>query len=269
MSSTKQNYSEITDVSHVGSIVLLFGGTGNRLFQMARAWDLKNMGHCPKVLDIEECPELFWFVNTVLRWVRHPAWLNTKDVCKLMGLERAEPSCRNRLKIYCTLIKFLFCNKKDQLNIPLKKDNRPVQIGYFQAHNCISKKSVNAVATAISNKLKIKQSIRTDAVVHIRGGDFALEDRLSQDQVFQFMKSQHKTICVTNDVEYVRQNYPDLEISSSSDASDDFIILAQAAFILPSNSTFCFWACAIATLNQHATILSKPSADYWNLLIDY
>lgn len=266
MSSASKSSPKISGINNITPIVLLFGGTGNRLFQIARAWDLKNVGQCPQVLDIEEVPEILWLLNNALGWVRHPAWLNTTDLCKFMGLERAKPSLRNRVKIYTACMRLLFSNRREKLNISRQKDHRSVQIGYFQAHDCISEESVSATVTTISNMLNLTRSIEPEAVVHIRGGDFALKDRLSSDEVVQFMKFQSEAICVTNDIKYVKRHYPDLKVSSSLDASADFTIIAKATYILPSNSTFCFWACAVATLNNNAKISSRPSADYWNLL---
>jgi hypothetical protein len=250
------------------SLVLLFGGIGNRLFQIARAWDIKQKGRSPQVIDIEEFPDLLWLVNKGLGWVQHDIWIDTTAICELMGLDRAQPSFSNRLKLYRAFAELLRSDRKSQFNIPLDEDCRSVQIGYFQAGECVTKQSTLAVIGALYETLVLESAPRSTAVVHIRGGDFALADRLTQVTIVEFIKAYPDAICVTNDVKYVSAEYPQLNISRSGSAKEDFITLAGAKHILPSNSTFCFWACAIALLRNGAELWSAPADEYWKLIAE-
>lgn len=247
-------------------LVLLFGGMGNRLFQIARAWDLKQKGYEPQVINIEEFPDLYWLLIKLLKWSQHPSWIDTVALCKRAGLEPAQPSFSNRIRLYRAFAELLCSDRKTQFNIPLIQDFRSVHIGYFQSANCITKESTLAVVNAVCDLFALKPGVQSKAVIHIRGGDFADEDRLSELTIKTFIKEYPETICVTNDAKYVAAKFPLLDISRSESAKDDFITLTNAKFILPSNSTFCFWACAIAVLKNGAKLCSLPADEYWKLV---
>jgi len=249
-------------------IVLLFGGMGNRLFQIARAWDLKQKGYEPLVINIEELPALYWFLTKLLKWSQHPLWINTLALCERVGLESPQPSFSNRIILYRAVFGLLFSDRKAQFNIPLSQDFRSVHIGYFQSAGCITKESTLAVANAICDLFALKPGGQSNAVVHIRGGDFAFDDRLSDLTVTNFIKYNPETICVTNDVRYVAAKFPALDISHSEGAKEDFITLTNAKVILPSNSTFCFWACVIASHKNGAKLWSLPADEYWKLITE-
>ena len=247
-------------------IVILFGGMGNRLFQLARAWDLKQRGYFPKVIDIENFSLAYFLISKILKWTRHPMWIDLATVCGTANLDYARPNLMIRIKFYFAVMTLLISDRKKKFNAELHKDTRSIQLGYFQASNCITSDSVIAISQAVFTTLNLQHLQRNSAIVHIRGGDFAVKDRLSKDVVSHFVKENPSACCVTNDPCYVELEYPNLKICNSLDAKEDFIKLTNSQNILPSNSTFCFWACSIAIISHSAVLWSVPADEYWNYI---
>ncbi len=245
-------------------IVLLMGGIGNRLFQVSRAYDLQRLGLNPVVVAVEDFADLHFLTRHLLGWTQHPQWIDMRMLCKKLGLEWGASSIRARLHIYSELVRSWPFAKNQRFNLPLEQDNRVAQIGYFQGIGCISSASLQAVSEAIVELLDLSTVASANAVLHIRGGDFAAEDRLSEDQVLAFInKSGGECICLTNDPGYVGSTYPMLDIPASDGPKSDFMTLCRARLIQPSNSTFCFWGCVIATQKYGATLWTRPRDTYW------
>lgn len=248
-------------------VVLLMGGAGNRLFQIARAWDLKAAGHDPILVPVEAVPEIDWFASRFLGWTRHRHWADMDLLAREMGMTRRDLSASARLAILAELVLTRLPGGKARFNLPLDADDRTAQIGYFQGDGCLSPASVAAVSDALADMLPLSGHPAHAAVVHIRGGDFAQEDRLSAAEVHRF-SSATGGMCmgVTNDPAYVNAHFPALSLAPSTGALDDFCTLCKAQTIMPSNSTFCFWACTIATRRSGAKLWLRPPDSYWNLL---
>lgn len=262
IANTRQNLSK----AQYQPIVILFGGLGNRLFQIARAWDIQQRGGIPQVIPIENIPELHLVLEKVLGWTRHPMWIDTNSICENIGLKIADPTFTNRMTIYKEFFGLLHQHRKKQFNIPLELDYRSVQIGYFQGERCISKSSVVLLVETLCKVLDFEKQGPEVSVVHIRGGDFNINHRLSGETVESFLLAHPRAICVTNDRAYVSSKHPKLAFSGTNSAQDDFLTIANASYILPSNSTFCFWSCAIAVLTHQAEIWSIPKGEYWSLI---
>lgn len=255
-----------TKISATAPLVLLFGGIGNRLFQIARALDLQKKGASPKVIAIEDIPELLFLVNRGLGWTQHHMWIDTLSLCRRMGLDVAQPLISIRVHLFYEISKLLWSDRKKKFDLHIDHDFRSVQIGYFQGQDCISVGSVKSIVHSLYNTLDLSGPTEQQKIVHIRGGDFKVANRLSTNMVKNFIRAHPDAICVTNDPNYVTANHPQLHLSLSKNAREDFIILANAGIILPSNSTFCFWACAIARQKNQATIWSLPDEPYWKLI---
>lgn len=249
------------------------GGMGNRLFQIARAFDLEQEGYSVSVVNIEEFTTLNNLAEKKLSWTQHNLWIDGYLLAKKLGLGIAKNTLALKLILYLELIKIKFMNKREYLNLPVKEDFRKVQVGYFQKKNCLSIKSINNVAASVFNVLHSDFDLKRyskNAIIHIRGGDFSQTDRLSSQEVNKFInKFINVCECVTNDPIYVKKNYNNLPIYRGDNAKEDFIRIAKANAIYPSNSTFCFWASAIATRHYDAILLKKPSDFYWQYLNNY
>jgi hypothetical protein len=243
--------------------VLLFGGSGNRLFQLARAWGLQQAGLHPVVADIEEFTDLNWGANKLLGWTQHPIWIDTVALCKVLGLQRTRPNFLLRCRLYVSFLRLAFGDRRAQLNASMATDRRSVQIGYFQALHSVSPGSVSAVAEALRGLLDTAGPVAAQIVMHVRGGDFAVEDRLSAEVVLGFIAANPDCVCVTNDPEYVALYYPEVRVLPSTGPKADFTALSHARLIMPSNSTFCFWASVIAVRRQNAQLWFRPASDYW------
>ncbi len=242
------------------------GGAGNRLFQLARALDLKSAGLNPVVVEIEDVPELYELAGRFLGWTRHPDWLDTRALTARLGLQSRRVTLTERLSLYIELVRSRLSSGRHRFNLPLKADLRSAQIGYFQANGCISPESVAALSNALSEHLPLASHPRHNAVVHIRGGDFAAEDRLSLESIAEFQVAAPDAVCVTNDPKYVRANFPGLAFAPSKGPKDDFMTIARTHLVMPSNSTFCFWGCVIAVRAYDAKLWRLPPDDYWKQL---
>lgn len=248
-------------------VVLLMGGIGNRLFQLARAHDLRCAGHDPVVVAIEDVPELDGLASRVLGWTRHPLWADMHALAAAIGLHRREIGAAGRLALLAELARSRLPAGKARFNLPLDVDRRIAQVGYFQARSSITPASVETVSTALAGLLPLASHPAHPAVIHVRGGDFAQEDRLAPDSVAAFQAAAGRAcLGVTNDPAHVRARFPELRLAPSTGPRDDFMTLCNARQILPSNSTFCFWACSIATRRSGATLWQRPRDAYWDLL---
>lgn len=247
--------------------VLLMGGVGNRLFQVARAKDLLDLGHSVNAVDIEDLKLLSFIAYRLLGWSKHGSWLHINELCTELGVKRTKPKLKDRIRFGIELFKMRVLGQKQHYNSRLSTDGRTYQIGYFQNMASVSQKSISVLAGALKELLGISSSRDELAVVHIRGGDFANADRLDPMLVKSFFNAMMgNCICVTNDAEYVKQNYSFLKLSVSGSVSDDFSKIATAQTIMPSNSTFCFWACAIAVKIHHSQLYRIPEDSYWQHL---
>lgn len=250
-------------------VVVLMGGVGNRLFQIARAWDLKTAGHDPVLLPIEVLPEIDFLASKVLGWTRQQQWIDLDALANALGLgmSRRKLPMAARLAIHTELLRLRLPRGKARLNLTAEIDNRKAQIGYFQGPGCLSAASIAAVSDAIAAMLPLADLPAHSAVVHVRGGDFAQEDRLSAVAVTEFeAATSGDCVGITNDPTFVKANFPSLDLAPSTGALDDFLKLCKAAQIMPSNSTFCFWACTIATRHMGAKLWVRPADAYWSLL---
>jgi hypothetical protein len=249
------------------TIVPLIGGIGNRLFQIARAWDLKQAGHDAMLAPVEALPEIDFLAAKLLGWTRHPLWIDTAAVAAALGLQRSDISPAARLAVYAELVQSRLPGQRDRFHLPQSEDHRRVQLGYFQRTGCVSVESVAAVSRVVADLLPLSRHPRYPAVIHVRGGDFAVEDRLSAESVAAFQHyACEPCVGVTNDPIYVQQNFPALRLAPSTGPADDFMTLCNAGLIMPSNSTFCFWACAVAVQTNGATVWKQPPNVYWRLL---
>lgn len=249
------------------TIVLLFGGVGNRLFQIARALDFKRNGYTAFIVQLEDFWLLDFFTRRIMGWTKHQIWMDLTSLSKSIGLECASPSIKTRAVVYCELLRFIGQNRAARLRTLNSSSSRSVQIGYFQSSSATSRDSLNTVAEVVHEQVVPSCSRSSGAILHIRGGDFRLDDRLKEKNVNKFINLIGSDLrCITNDPHYVRSLYKSLRIESDMGPKDDFIKLCKANMIYPSNSTFCFWGCLIAVRKYGAKLWLQPQDGYWNFL---
>lgn len=247
--------------------VLLMGGVGNRLFQLARATDLLDRGYHTTVMDIEDFGFLNFLAYRILRWTNHSAWVDIDGLCDELGIQKRKPNISDHFWFSIELFCLRFLGQRQKYNTPLETDSRTHQVGYFQALNSISGRSVFRIAEGVKKLLEIKDLQTKSAVVHIRAGDFSKADRISPDLVHNYFDTYaDNCVCVTNDRGYVKDKFPFLKLSASNSPADDFREIAVARSVLPSNSTFCFWGCAIAVKLLGANLHAFPADSYWQHL---
>lgn len=249
------------------AIVLLFGGVGNRLFQISRAIDLKKSGFKPLVVELENFWLLNFFARNIMGWIKHPLWIDFSTLCSSLQLELSLPTLKIRWDIYLYLLKFFGKDRRPLLHASANACSSRVQIGYFQGEDVISMDSLTLVADEVYQQVRWACKNKVGALLHIRGGDFKFEDRLKGDQVNEFIEFVNGDFeCITNDPVYAKSLYNKMPIGSSLGPRDDFSKLCHANIIYPSNSTFCFWGCLIAVKRNGAKLWTRPKEDYWRLL---
>lgn len=248
--------------------VLMMGGIGNRLFQLARAIDLRRAGSRPVLVELDAVFGLDLLTRRLMGWSAHPIWLDLRSLASNLGVAYRQPTASEQLALFVELARIRGLGQEQRLNLPLSVDTRPAQIGYFQGHECVSIGAVREIASQLDVLLE-RPLCPPKNVMHIRGGDFAMSDRVGPEDVNKFLLScDGPSVCVTNDPSFVRWKYPDLELNPPKSALLDFTILARALHIMPSNSTFCFWACAVAVLFGGAKLASGSRDIYWQMLSD-
>ena len=248
-------------------IVLLMGGVGNRLFQIARAYDLKQAGCDVITVDVERLPELNYLAGRWLGWTRHKLWIDIDKLTASLGLAHGSLPAFSRPALYVELARSRLLGQRNRFNLPLAKDRRRIQIGYFQAHDCTTNQGMDAVGNAVRHLLPVDNHKSWNAVIHVRGGDFAAEDRLSQEMIQTFQgQVDGNCVCVTNDAPYVLSMFPALAFAPSAGPADDFMTICRAGLIMASNSTFCFWASLIAVRCFNSTLWNRPADSYWRTL---
>jgi hypothetical protein len=247
--------------------VLLMGGVGNRLFQIARAKDLADQGYRSRVINIEDFGSLSFLAYRLLGWSNHGTWLDVQALCNDLGVEYSRPTLSDFWKFSVELFRMRVLGQRNRYNLALEADTRSHQIGYFLSKSSVSTPCLKKIAASLKKNLGITGHLADSALVHIRGGDFAAADRINSESVRAFFEA-HKEhcFCVTNDRAYVKKTYPFLPFSQSDSAAGDFIEIARSQTILPSNSTFCFWACVIAVKLYGAKLHQLPGDSYWQHL---
>ena len=247
--------------------VLLFGGVGNRLFQLARANDLKSNGHKVIIVELEDCCLLSILCYRFLGWTKHPIWLDTSSLCRALDIQKCKRDYMVKLKIYVGIFVEIVIKRSVNFNSNVIDDNRIIHIGYFQGKNSITIDSVLKISNRLSSILDLKQREARE-ILHIRAGDFSEKDRISSALVDDFRQNFQNCTVVTDDSDYVKKTYPDLQVLKAGSPITDFKLIATSHMILPSDSTFCFWACAIAKNIFDAKISVFPESAFWHHLSD-
>lgn len=243
-------------------IVVLMGGCGNRLFQLARAVDLQNKGFDVSVVNIEEFKLLYFFLTKIASWTVHSIWLDFNRLAQKLEINLRVINIHDRISIIIELFKIKILGLAHRLNLSVDEDDRNIQIGYFQAKNCVSTHAITMLGDCLALELGISSRPISENVIHIRAGDYDISDILSVSDVRNFLTSR-TCLCITDDSNYVKRMHPEANIILGSDPYSDFIQLCSGSLIFPSRSTFSFWACVVATRTHQAKIWKMPEDPYW------
>lgn len=245
--------------------ILLIGGVGNRLFQITYANHLKDEGANINVIYI---PRTIEQACGIFGWSYHQEWLDLRLLSSQLGLKYSRATVFDLL--YLGLI-YIFRKIRiskypfDSSNV--LRLNQKYIIGYFQSSNHLKPQNLNIVVQLIVHNLKIVPGKKT--IIHVRGGDFKIDARMNSNELLEILKSTEEPKIITNDTEYVSKSIPhnltNLIEHSTSDL-DDFIQLASAKVLYPSNSTFSFWASKIAQYLGSKVNYKKNTSSFWDLM---
>jgi len=235
--------------------LFLMGGTGNQLFQIAKAIQLKEYGYSVEISRIL-CEKNFF--TRLLKWTIHDKWLEEKFFHE-MGFKTKKTSVVELIKL-AILFLLRMLNKSQSPGFDTNEPFLGVITGYFQSAKNYPKIQSRILVNALNGYLNINYNTSPYVAIHIRGGDFAYENRINYQKILDEFISPDglSRYIVTNDANYVKELSPALSnwnFHEGKDAEDDFIFLAASAMLLASNSTFCFWA---ALCNPHRTLTKFP-----------
>lgn len=261
----------------VGFKVLLMGGLGNQLFQIARAIELRDRSFYVQLVYIGE--KLDWLYR-LGGHTKHDSWLDVDVLADSLGLKYRSISLLELLYLGLKFIgrKLGLMNAFDEV-LESKLDAKSLSlnswdVGYFQSIRHVSVASVNKVSLVLARILKITESPANDIVAfHIRGGDFSVSDRVTVDDVQSAVKATYsgssRIFVATNDVRFSSEIFQslgvDFEISMLS-PRDDFVAIATAKSVFVSNSSFGFWAALCGKTVQNTSVYTLNSWPYVDFL---
>ena len=241
------------------------GGVGNRLFQITYANRLKEDGINISLIHI---PSIFERTCQLFGWAYHQEWLDLRTLSLQLGLKYSRASVFDLLYIGLIYVLRKIGISRYQFDptdiLTLKQK---YIIGYFQSRHHLKPQDLNIVVQLIARNLKITTGKKT--IVHVRGGDFKIDARMNSNELVEILKFTEELQIITNDIEYVRKIMPAtltcLIVHSTSDL-DDFIQLASAHTLYPSNSSFSFWASKIAQHLGSKVYYKNNTSQFWELM---
>jgi hypothetical protein len=245
--------------------VLLMGGVGNQLFQLAKALYIRNSGFTIRLIRLDSLPLLSLYVYIYKKWTKQEDWLNMRVFAETLGISVVKPPICISLLVYLQAAK-LFLSKKILDSQGLASDSH-VFIGYFQTSESYDISSIVKVGEALAGYLGQQLFANHHPIIHYRTGDIAENDRVDMNTMIRFMEDHAQdTLCITNDIMNVPAQLDGINFTTSKSALEDFILLASSDRILPSDSTFCFWAVLVSALTRNVQIYRMPTSEYWAIV---
>lgn len=241
--------------------VFLLGGVGNNLFQIARAKSLAQVSQKATLLKISQ--KHVWIYKLILRHKIHEDWLGVNKLAAKLDLEIAETNLMDLIR----LGKIFFQKKlgiKTVFNRPISEissDKRifkksKIEVGYFQTPDHVSSLSIQEISVALKLILNVKLLEYEKLILHLRGGDFSIQSRISSSDLKKVKlicyKKKLEIEIVTDDPKYAKMCLESLDIKASirsDDPKNDFIKMCCSNNLYLSNSTFSLWASNVARLN--------------------
>jgi len=213
--------------------VALFGGVGNKLFQIAHGKYLCQKGF--EVVFVDFSYKESSLVNALLRWTKHKDWLNLENV--FTKEKFIYPSLAQELLFIIEYI-ILRIIRKEGLIFNF-------DIGYYQSIKGNHSESIAWVADKIKKNLN-KKEYSSQSIIHFRGKDFTYSEKEYQIEIIRQVINQEKELSfslVSDDADTFYEKFSDKKIKNlSSNQLNDFITIMNAKNIILSDSTFAFWA---------------------------
>jgi|GEM_PF-3119519 len=232
-------------------VVYIYGGWGNNLFQLNKAYNLKEQGFEVEI-NLFMTLEKSFLVHKLLGWTHHKSY-NFFE--KLEILEQSELSVIKRFDFSFIFIRFL------------KKIGRRVNnfyIGYF-FDEPLNSKLLYVLKESIK---RFRNEVPTEYLgkcfVHYRGGDF-LKLGIGLPLNYYASIKQDEIFIVTDDPDNASLLLGDLKIKThivkSKSAIYDFLLLANSGVLYLSNSTFSWWASELSD----ASVIFQPKVFYTHI----
>ncbi len=236
----------------------LCGGLGNQLFQLAQA-----LSRC------EMRPEKIRIYSGDLGSYEVP---RSYELDKLFNLSFSTSGPYSSAFLASRIVKIVSMNNifiNDKNYFPIYRSRWPVCFldGYFQFEQNWDdiRDSIEFMRKNLLRGIVVPN--KSGLVVHARGGDFLLDGKSHQHQIsfyqnclpFLAERGLNSGILYCSDAEYgltiktfFKEEGIDLEFVSNSDASweDDFKKMANAALLIGSRSTFCWWASVLGRVTS-------------------
>lgn len=237
--------------------ILLMGGIGNRLFQISYALSASNMN---KDVTLITMPVHFEKFAAFFGWSFHKEWLDLESIYIKLNLKNRKAHFYELLIISLLyLLRKIFSNFSHEISINnIKKENYFLDyaVGYFQDISFHDKKALAALVEELSNNFTSNQG--QYPCLHIRGGDFDVNDRIGEDFLKKINFTNHLKI-VSNDIDYVNSIFSEMnfELISNNNPADDFKVLCNSNLLYVSNSTYSFWASCVVFANGGNVISPK------------
>ena len=241
--------------------VYFLGGFGNNLYQLNIAYYLKKKGFDVKINTFLTHKN---FLTRFLGWHIH------QNINSMLLKEFEVDSKFNLLQLLKIFVSrytrktFYGCyfdlNKSSIVNFY----NTDVFCGYWQHKNNLETDEISDFKKFLRLELLSNTVMNDYCIIHIRGNDLSLSDRLKfqyYTEALKKIKHNSAEVC-TDDKKYastVLENIPNLKykFSSSRNAFEDWKKLASSSILIGTNSTFCVWA---ALLNENTVYLPKSVA---------
>tara|TARA_A100001011_G_C14151435_1_gene774157 strand:+ start:217 stop:981 length:765 start_codon:yes stop_codon:yes gene_type:complete len=243
--------------------ILLMGGIGNRLFQISYALSVTNVN---KDVTLITMPVYFEKLAAFFGWSVHEEWLDLEAIYIKFNLKN-----RKALLYELFIISFLYLLRKvfSNFSYEIKINNIEKEsyfldyaVGYFQDISFHDVKALTVLIEELSNNFR--DNPEDYPCLHIRGGDFDVNDRIDKDFLKKINFNSHLKI-VTNDIDYVNSIFTEMnfELISNNNPADDFKILCNSNLLHVSNSTYSFWA-ACVVFASGGEVISPKNFKYKN-----
>ena len=263
--------------------VFLMGGIGNQLFQINRALSIKLSGKNVEIINLGIFRKL---INFIINHSTHKNWIDIDLLCNDLDLRIRQINFYDLLILSYLYILKKF-NKFSNFDIALVArldSKKKYDIGYFQTKNHFNSISLNIIIENLIKILKLKKlntSNNKTAALHVRGGDFMKEINnviikkkpnliLIQKYIEDLVKRKINYLIITGDKEIFKKL--DIQIDKDNfyfnDEKSDFIKLTNCNLMFVSQSSYCFWAYAIAKKLNNCKILNLNDWVYQDLVAD-
>lgn len=243
--------------------ILLMGGIGNRLFQISYALSVANEN---KDVTLITMPVYFEKFAAFFGWSVHEEWLDLEAIYIKFNLKNRKAFLYELLIIsFLYLLRKVFPNFSYEIkinNIERESYFLDYAVGYFQDISFHDIKALTVLVEELSNSFR--SNLKEYPCLHIRGGDFDVNDRIDKDFLKKINFNSHLKI-VTNDIDYVDSIFTEMnfELISNINPADDFKILCNSNLLYVSNSTYSFWAACVVLANG-GDVISHTNFKYKN-----